>query len=411
MIWGGGVGGGAGGDVGGATDEADGAPGAFTRALQAIHAVRVAQPPAPLPLTDTTTSYRTGTFRNVSLLPLEEIPGPLPASTAGPDATPTAPVPFRLPRLPSAARLATRILTLLPLLLIAVWAAVDWRAMYDGTARLASADPWWLLAAFFFTCLGWGTAALVRQGTVPERLPTGLLIASQFAAGAANHALPASIGAHAVTLRFLQGRGIPLARATASLALYSLVRPIAKTIVLIAFLIAFPEMLRSGQLVPRGWSLVLAFGGLGVAFGTAGLLLAVVPPLRRPVLRCFRTALTDVRQLHTMPSRILALWGGAAAAPVLQATVIFSVGASLGMPLSWPQVVLAFLAASTAVGAVPAPGGIGPVDAATVFTMVAFGAPMDVATASVIGYRVLTVWVPLLPGALMLSALVHRKVL
>jgi uncharacterized membrane protein YbhN (UPF0104 family) len=157
--------------------------------------------------------------------------------------------------------------------------------------------------------------------------------------------------------------------------------------------------------------LVLAFGGMGAALVTAALLLAVVRPLRRPVLRCFRTALTDVRQLHTMPSRILALWGGAAAAPVLQATVIFSVGASLGMPLSWPQVVLAFLAASTAVGAVPAPGGIGPVDAATVFTMVAFGAPMELATASVIGYRVLTVWVPLLPGALMLSALVHRKVL
>ncbi|MFJ9249733.1 YbhN family protein [Streptomyces sp. NPDC101776] len=352
----------------------------------------------------------------MSLLPLEDLPGPLPATT-GPTPVPVAvatptltPVPASL-RLPSLARLATKVLALLPLLLIAVWAAVDWRAMYEGTSRLASADPWWLLAAFFFTCLGWGTAALVRQGAVPERLPTGLLIASQFAAGAANHALPASIGAHAVTLRFLQGQGIPLPRATASLALYSLVRPIAKTLVLLVFLISFPEMLRFGQLAPRGWSLLLAVGGLTTALATFTVLLCAVRRLRSPVLRCVRAALTDVRQLHTMPSRILALWGGAAAAPVLQATVIFSVGASLGLPLSWAQVVLAFLAASTAVGAVPAPGGIGPVDAATVFTMVAFGAPMDVATASVIGYRVLTVWVPLLPGALLLSALVHRKVL
>jgi uncharacterized membrane protein YbhN (UPF0104 family) len=74
-------------------------------------------------------------------------------------------------------------------------------------------------------------------------------------------------------------------------------------------------------------------------------------------------------------------------------------------------VVFAFLAASTAVGAVPAPGGIGPVDAALVFTLVAYGAPMGLATATVIGYRVLTVWLPLLPGVLVLSALVHRKVL
>ena len=66
---------------------------------------------------------------------------------------------------------------------------------------------------------------------------------------------------------------------------------------------------------------------------------------------------------------------------------------------------------SAAVGAVPAPGGIGPVDAALVVTLVAYGAPMSLATATVIGYRVLTVWLPLLPGALVLTALVQRKVL
>jgi uncharacterized membrane protein YbhN (UPF0104 family) len=131
----------------------------------------------------------------------------------------------------------------------------------------------------------------------------------------------------------------------------------------------------------------------------------------RPAVDFLRTALTDVRILHTRPSRVLALWGGSAATPVLQGSVIASVGFSLGLPLSWAQVVFALLIASTAVGAVPAPGGIGPVDAALVFTMVALGAPMGPSTATAIGYRVLTVWIPLLPGTLALSALVHRKVL
>jgi hypothetical protein len=114
-----------------------------------------------------------------------------------------------------------------------------------------------------------------------------------------------------------------------------------------------------------------------LGFGTAALLVTAVRPLRRPALDCVRTALTDVRLLHTRPSRILALWGGSAATPLLQGSVIATVGFSLGLPLSWAQVILALLLASTAVGAVPAPGGIGPVDAALVFTMVAFGAPMD----------------------------------
>ena len=103
--------------------------------------------------------------------------------------------------------------------------------------------------------------------------------------------------------------------------------------------------------------------------------LTFVRPLRRPLLDFVRTALTDARQLHTRPVRVLALWGGAAGAPLLQARVLASVGAALGLPLSWPHVLFAYLAASTAVGAVPAPGGIGPVDAALVFTLAALRRP------------------------------------
>ncbi|GAA2628755.1 lysylphosphatidylglycerol synthase transmembrane domain-containing protein [Streptomyces vastus] len=335
----------------------------------------------------------------MSLLPLDKLPGPLPATTPGPV------------RSPSRTRHALRALSLLPLLLVAAWAALDWRTVYDGAAQLASADPWWLLSGFFFMCMGWVAAACVRQGALPERLPPGLLLASQVAAGTANHVLPASIGAHAVTLRFLQRQGISLTRGTASLALYSLVKPLAKTLVLLVFLVFFPGVLGLGELVPDERTLHLIAGGVATGLAVAALLLTFVRPLRRPILKFVRTALTDARILHARPSRVLALWGGAAATPLLQASVIASVGFSLGLPLSWAQVTFALLVASTAVGAVPAPGGIGPIDAALVFTMVLFGAPMSLATATIIGYRVLTIWVPLLPGMFTLSWLVQRRVL
>ena len=345
--------------------------------------------------------------------PAATLPAPAPAPATSPPAPPLTPTRFTgFTRIPtSLTRPARRLLTLLPLLLIGIWAVLDWRALCDGTARLASADPWWLLVGFFYTCLGWVSASVVRQGALPERLPPGLLVASQFAAGAANHVLPASLGAHAVTLRFLQGQGIPLARATASLALYSLVRPIAKTLVLLGFLVTLPGLLRLGELVPDRRMLFLPAVAAGLGLGGTLLLVTLVRPLRRPAATFVRTALTDARRLHTMPSRVLALWGGAAAAPLLQASVIHAVGTSLGMTLSWAQVAFAFLAASTAVGSVPAPGGIGPVDAAMVFTLAVYGVPVGLGTAALIGYRVLTVWLPLLPGVLCMSTLVHRKVL
>ncbi|MEV7286176.1 lysylphosphatidylglycerol synthase domain-containing protein [Streptomyces sp. NPDC093252] len=344
----------------------------------------------------------------MTLMPLDGLPQPAAPAV---DPAPLGPPAPTGPRSPAAARAVRLTISLLPLLLIAGWAVVDRRSLYDGVARLASADPAWLLIAGVLTALGWVAAACVRQGAVPERLPPGLLLASQFAAGAANHVLPASIGAHAVTLRFLQRQGIPLARGTASLALYSLVKPVAKTAVLLVFLIAFPDMLHFGDLLPDTSTVVLIAGGIAAALAATVVLLAAVPSLRRPVTGFLGTALTDARVLHTRPSRYLPLWLGAAATPLLQGSVIAAVGFALGLPLSWAQVVFALLIASTAVGAVPAPGGIGPLDAAMVFTMTAFGAPVGLATATIIGYRVLTVWIPLLPGALVLSALVQRKAL
>ncbi|MFI2432764.1 YbhN family protein [Streptomyces sp. NPDC018693] len=338
--------------------------------------------------------------------PLDDTASPLPAP-----ADRVRPGPPTAARRTLQARYARHALSLLPLLFLAVWAAFDWRSVRDGVAHLAGADPWWLLAGAGFTFLGSVAAACIRQGAVPDRLPPGLLVASQVAAGAANHVLPASLGAQAVTLRFLRRQGVPLPRATASLALYSLVRAVAKTPVVLVFLLAAPHAVRPEALLPHGRALLMAVAGILLAPAVAVLLLAAIPPLRRPALNSLRTALTDVRRLHTRPSRYLPLWGGAIAAPLIQAGIVASVGTALALPLSWPQLAFAYLAASTAAGAVPAPGGIGPMDAALILTLAGYGTPLPLATATVIGYRVLTVWLPLLPGMLVMSALVRRQAL
>jgi uncharacterized membrane protein YbhN (UPF0104 family) len=347
-------------------------------------------------------------------LPLD---APPPARPAAPAPGPSRlPLPARLrtvlPTLtPAAARRLRLALSLLPLLLLAIWAAVDWHTVYTGAARLASAHPLWLLAGAFFTGLCSVASAFIRQGAVPERLPPGQLLATQFAAGAAGHALPGNIGAHAVVLRFLRGRGIPLARCTASLAMYSAVKPVAKTLVILAFLVAFPGTLRLTALLPKGETLALVGAITAVSLAAVVTLITTVRPLRRPLIGGLRTAFTDTRLVHSRPVRAFALWGGAAAFPLCQGAVVASVGSSLDLPVSWIQMVFAYLVASTAAGAVPAPGGLGPVDAALVLTLVAFGAPATLATTTVIGYRVLTVWLPLIPGTLVLSALVRAKVL
>ncbi|WP_405877943.1 flippase-like domain-containing protein [Streptomyces sp. NBC_01136] len=302
------------------------------------------------------------------------------------------------------------VLCLIPLALVLVVGVRHRSVLVEGFGQLRSAEWPWLLAAAVATCLTWVAAAFTRQGAVVERLPARRLLATQFAAGAANHLLPTGLGASAVNLRFMTVCGVPLARSSAALALYMLAESIARLTLLVGLLIAFPGALRVGSLIPPGASgpLLLA-AGLILCAAVAALFL--VRRLRTTVFSFLRSALGEARSVHSRPARALALWGGSLAFPLLQAAGLTAVGQAMDLPVAPTHMTLAYLAATAAVAVVPTPGGIGSVEAALIVALVAAGGPVAAATAVVLAYRIITVWVPLVPGALTLGALVRLKVI
>jgi uncharacterized membrane protein YbhN (UPF0104 family) len=302
------------------------------------------------------------------------------------------------------------VLCLLPLALVVVVALQHRTVLLTGFGQLRTAEWPWLLAAASATCLTWVAAAFTRQGAVVERLPARRLLATQFAAGAANHLLPTGLGASAVNLRFMTVCGVPLARSSAALALYMLAESVARVGLLVGLLIAFPNALRIGSLLPAGSSGLLLLGaGLALCVAVSALLL--VRRLRRAVFSFLRTALGEARSVHSRPSRALALWGGSLAFPLLQAAGLTAVGQAMELSVPPMHMAVAYLAATAAVALVPTPGGIGSVEAALIVALVAAGGPVAVVTAVVLAYRIITVWLPLLPGALTLGALVRLKVI
>ncbi|MCX4766651.1 flippase-like domain-containing protein [Streptomyces sp. NBC_01275] len=317
-------------------------------------------------------------------------------------AVPLPGVPRRVP--------VRRILCLLPLLLVTVVAVRHRSVLAEGFGQLRTAEWPWLLAAAGATCLTWVAAAVTRQGAVVQRLPRRRLLAAQFAAGAANHLLPTGLGASAVNLRFMTVCGVPLARSSAALALYLLAEGVARVGLLAVLLLAFPDALRLGALLPDG-VLGPLLAAVAVALLVVAGALALVRRLRSAVCSFVRTACGEARSVHTRPSRALALWGGSLAFPVLQAAGLAAVGRALGLPVPVGHIAVAYLAATVAVALVPTPGGIGSVEAALVVALVAAGGPVALATAVVLAYRIITVWLPLVPGALTLGALVRLKVI
>ncbi|WUD74169.1 flippase-like domain-containing protein [Streptomyces sp. NBC_00510] len=305
-----------------------------------------------------------------------------------------------------------RIACLAPIVLVGWWVVRHWQLIADGGRGLLDANRGWLLAAVAATGLAWVAVSFMRQGTVLERLPAGRLLATQFAAGAANHLLPAGIGASAVNLRFMRACGLPPARSAAAIALYFLAECVGRGTLLAVLLAAFPHALRLDGLLPEGISVPIGptAGAAAGVCAVAAVVLVAVPRLRRVVRTFLATAFTDARTLHARPSRALALWGGSLAFPALQAAGLVAVTMALGVPVPFAHVAVAYLVASVAAAALPTPGGVGSVDAALVVTLVATGASLAAATSAVLGYRIVTVWLPLVPGALVLGALVRRKV-
>jgi uncharacterized membrane protein YbhN (UPF0104 family) len=302
------------------------------------------------------------------------------------------------------------VLCLVPLALVAVVAVRNRSLLAEGFGQLRGASWPWLLAAAGATCLTWVAAAFTRQGAVVQPLPKARLLATQFAAASANHLLPTGLGAGAVNLRFMTVCGVPLARSSAALALYLLAESMGRLGLLSVLLLAFPDALRLGPLLPDGSAVPLLLGAAGL-LAVAAAVVALVRPLRTRVYAFVRDALGEARSVHTRPVRALALWGGSLAFPALQAAGLAAVGQALRLPVPVAHMALAYLAATVAVALVPTPGGLGSVEAALIVALVAVGGPAAVATAVVLAYRIITVWVPLLPGALTLGALVRFKVI
>ncbi|MEU9170413.1 lysylphosphatidylglycerol synthase domain-containing protein [Streptomyces sp. NPDC048420] len=293
-------------------------------------------------------------------------------------------------------------LTFAVLAAVGALARRHWPVLETGAVRLAVADQGWLLVAATAAAATWACSALAQQGAVLRPLPPGRLVAAQFAATAANQLLPAGLGTGAVNLRFLMRCGISAGRSATALAVKATAGGLSRAALIAVLATAWPGVLR----LPRpgaGWPALV---------GAAAVLAVLLTAARRP--RC-RTALAlvlaDIKAIHARPHRAAALWGGSLGFAVLHALVLIAVTRAVALPLALPLVALIYFAASSAAALLPTPGGLGSLDAALALALTAGGASGAAAASAVLGYRLLTVWLPLIPGLLVLAVLVRRKAL
>ena len=122
-----------------------------------------------------------------------------------------------------------------------------------------------------------------------------------------------------------------------------------------------------------------------------------------------RQSLSSIRTLATSPIRLSALFGGSLGVTLAYVVALACAVAAFDGGVSFAQVGAVYLGASLIAAAAPTPGGLGAMEAALVAGLTGVGMEPAIAVAAVLSYRLLTFWVPVLPGWLCFQFLERRN--
>ncbi len=281
---------------------------------------------------------------------------------------------------------------------IAAYVLVGQLAQVDLIGLFRSADWRWTLAAFVLAVLTFVGAALSLSGFVPEKLSQVRTFAAQLAAGFATLVSPPTVGAVAVNVRYLQKSGLHPALAAASVG----VSQVFAFVVHIGLLTLTAVLAGSSADIhfsPPTWAVV----GVVVVLLVLGLLL-LFGPVRKTVSDRVRPILSEVGpRLLTVaqrPWKIVEGVGGILLLNVAFALCMIACCEAFGAggSANWAAIALVYLAGSTLGQAAPTPGGLGAVEAAYILGLGAAGIDSSIAVSATLLFRLLTFWLPTVPG-------------
>ncbi|WNI22581.1 lysylphosphatidylglycerol synthase domain-containing protein [Streptomyces sp. ITFR-16] len=281
----------------------------------------------------------------------------------------------------------------------------------DFGAVVEQAEWGWVAAALGFSALSYVAAAMSLLGFVPERVPFRKTVVAQVAGSFVKIVAPAAVGGVALNTRFLQRSGVRPGLAVASVGASQLFGLGCHILLLGTFGYLTGTEKTPSSLTP---SRTVIAGLLTVA--VLVLVVTAIPFLRKFVVTRVRSLFAGVvpRMLDVVqrPQKLLTGIGG-----MLLLTGLFvmcldaSIRAFSGPDtphLSYASIAVVFLAGNALGSAAPTPGGMGAVEGALTLGLIAVGLPKEVAAPAVLLFRLMTLWLPVLPGWLCFNHLTRK---
>jgi uncharacterized membrane protein YbhN (UPF0104 family) len=221
----------------------------------------------------------------------------------------------------------------------------------------------------------------------------------QLANSFANRLTPGALGGLGVSERYLERNGLDRGAAVAGVGLNSAAGFVVHITLMLIFLPLAGSAVGDVHL-PDGWELLVA---VVVVFTVAGI--ALWSPLGRKLRTPLREAAQGLVGALRSPARAAALFGGSLGTTAFYSLALAASLEAFGGGLDGVQVVAVYLGGAAISGVAPTPGGLGAMEAALVAGLTALGEAAGPAIAAVLAFRLLTFWLPTIPGFLALRHL------
>ncbi|MFB7863415.1 lysylphosphatidylglycerol synthase domain-containing protein [Streptomyces sp. NPDC056069] len=279
-------------------------------------------------------------------------------------------------------------------------------------STVAEADWRWVAAAVVFSAFSYVAAAMSLLGFVPERVGFWRTVVAQVAGSFVKIVAPAAVGGVALNTRFLQRAGVRPGLAVASVGASQLFGLGAHILLLLSF--GYLTGTEKSQSFSPSRTVI---AGLLTA-AVLVLVVTAIPFMRKFVSTRLRSLFAGVvpRMLDVL-QRPMKLVTGIGGMLLLTGAFVLCLDASIRafgqghQSISYASVAVVFLAGNALGSAAPTPGGVGAVEGALLAGLLAVGLPIDVATPAVLLYRLLTLWLPVLPGWICFNWLTKREAL
>jgi glycosyltransferase 2 family protein len=240
------------------------------------------------------------------------------------------------------------------------------------------------------------SAAGVYRVISPRRLKFNETLLIQVASGFTNRLIPAGAGAMATSLKYLMAVGYGKVQAGTVVAINNIMGFVASSVVLVM------TALFSGFDVLAGFRIEFSLSGRIVAAVLAVTILVVVyawvTKMPRRFLKLVSKINHQVEASLLNQSKLVASLCLSIAVTVGYGACLYFSAFALNVQISIFQTYLVLAIGVFVASVTPTPGGVGGAEAALVGALTATGVDIHQAVSLALTYRLITYWLPILPG-------------